>query len=286
MIVSKYFVLFIFYSFLGWVYESIYCTIHEHSWQNRGFLYGPCVPMYGIGATLAQIIFNDLPIPALHSDSDWIIFAACAAGTFIMEYVTSFILEKLFHARWWDYSDLPLNINGRVCLIFTACFGIAGVLIVRYLIPPIAGCANSIPPLALEVLSLVLMLMLGMDLALTVSALTTFLSAFEQVNEIINNQIAEKYAALENTVFDARVASIEKHQATKEAAFVKKELTAEKLNELKEQLQQEYVHKALSNASAAQKGQLRHIAKFTHPVASTKQLLEKGSSILKAKKSN
>ena len=54
---SRYFVLFIIYSFIGWIYETCYCTIHEKAWENRGFLYGPCIPLYGVGATLAQIIF-------------------------------------------------------------------------------------------------------------------------------------------------------------------------------------------------------------------------------------
>lgn len=282
MLVSKYFVFFIFYSFLGWIYESCYCTLHEHSWQNRGFLYGPCVPIYGIGATLAQMIFIDFNV--IHNSSNWVIFFVCAAGTFVMEYSTSYFLEKKFHARWWDYSNLPLNINGRVCLIFTACFGIAGVVIVNYVIPPIVGVGNHIGPQIYELISLLFMLLLGMDLALTVSALTSFAKQFERINEQINAQIAEKYAALETTVTDKKIASIEKFEESKEAVFVRKELTAEKLSELKEQLSIEYVTKALSNATATQRLALKHVAKFTHPVASTKGLMEKASGMLKLKK--
>ncbi len=284
MIISKYFVFFILYSFLGWIYESCYCTIQNHYWQNRGFLYGPCVPIYGLGATTAQIIFNDLPVEVLHGANNWVIFFSCAIGTFIMEYTTSFVLEKLFHARWWDYSNMPLNINGRVCLIFTACFGIAGVLIVNYLIPPLANAGSMIHPLVFELLSLIFMLIFGMDLALTVSALTSFSKEFERINEQINNQIAEKYTALENNLAEIKETGIERYEASKEAAFVRKELTTEKLTEIKEQLATEYVIRVLTNASETQRGQLRHIARFTHPVSSTKSLMEKGSRMLKRRK--
>ena len=128
---------FIVYCFIGWIYETCYCTIHEKSWQNRGFLYGPCIPLYGIGATLAQIIFIDLPYKVLQNASYLTIFIGCAVGSLFLEYITSYILEKKFHARWWDYTDMPLNINGRVCLIFTCCCGFAGIFVTQFVIPPI-----------------------------------------------------------------------------------------------------------------------------------------------------
>ncbi len=286
MVVSKYFVFFIFYSFLGWIYESCYCTIQHHYWQNRGFLYGPIVPIYGVGATAAQILFNDLPIDRLHNMTNLQIFFICAAGSFVMEYITSFTLEKLFHARWWDYSKMPLNINGRVCLIFTACFGLAGVVIVNFLIPPLAGLGSGIHPLIYEIVSLIFMLIFGMDLALTVSALTTFGKEFERINEQINQQIADKYTALETNLAERKINGIEKYEAGREARFVKMELTAEKLTELKEQLSLEYVKQTINNATETQRGQLRHITKFVHPVASTNRLMEKGSLLLKGKKSD
>lgn len=284
MYLSKYFCYFILYSFLGWIYESCYCTINEHSWQNRGFLYGPCVPIYGVGATVSQIIFVDTSFLGLQGSPNWKIFLICSVGSFFLEYGTSFVLEKRFHARWWDYSNFPLNINGRVCLLFTCCFGIAGVVIVNYVIPPISGLCNHLPVIAFELLSLIFMFIFGMDMALTVSALTSFAKQFERINEQINSQIAQKYATLETNMSEVKIAGIEKMEESKEALFVKKELTAEKLAELKEQLTVEYLTNAISNATATQLGQLRHIAVFRHPVASTKALMERGAGILKKKK--
>lgn len=283
---SKYFVLFIIYSFLGWIYETCYCTIREKSWQNRGFLYGPCIPLYGVGATLAQIIFIDLPFDTLQNASYFSIFLGCSIGSFFLEYSTSYILEKKFHARWWDYSDMPLNINGRVCLIFTACFGIAGIIVTQFIIPPIVNSISYIPQNLIELIALVFMFLFGMDMALTISALTTFAKDFERINEQINNQMAERIETWQANRVEAKVAKIEKAAGRKEAAFVKIELTAEKIAEIKEQISTEAVKQWILNATETQRGQFRHIAKFTHPVASTKALLDKGSEFLRNKKSS
>ncbi|MDC7279664.1 MULTISPECIES: putative ABC transporter permease [Pseudobutyrivibrio] len=284
MIICRYFLYFIIYSFLGWIYETFYCTIHEKAWENRGFLYGPCIPLYGVGATLAQILFMDLPIKGLDDPSLTTIFIGCAVGSFFLEYGTSYVLEKRFHARWWDYSDLPLNINGRVCLIFTLCFGFAGILVTQIIIPPIVEIISYFPAVLIELLALIFMFIFGMDMALTISALTTFAKEFERINEEINNQMAERIAALQTNLEDAKVARIEKATVRKEAAFVKKELNADKLAEIKEQISTEAVKQWILNATETQRGQFRHIAKFTHPVASTKALFEKASEVLRGKK--
>lgn len=283
MIICRYFVFFIIYSFLGWIYETCYCTIHEKTWENRGFLYGPCIPLYGVGATLAQIVFIDIPCDALRNASYPMIFLICAAGSFVLEYSTSYVLEKRFHARWWDYSEFPLNIHGRVCLIFTMCFGFAGIIVTQIIVPPIIQAVLLIPSVVVELLALLFMFLFGMDMALTVSALTTFAKDFERINEQINNQMAERIETWQANRVEAKVAKIEKATGRKEAAFVKRELTAEKIAEIKEQISTEAVKQWILNATETQRGQFRHIAKFTHPVASTKALLDKGSEFLRKK---
>lgn len=259
---SKYFVCFIIYSFLGWIYETIYCTLHEKTWENRGFLYGPCIPLYGVGAILAQFLFVDLPFEKLNSPSYITIFIGCALGSFILEYSTSYVLEKRFHARWWDYSEFPLNINGRVCIIFTLCFGVAGIIVTQYIVPPVMWMLSFVPELLIELFALIFMFLFGFDMALTISALTSFAKEFERINEQINNQMAERI----------------------EAAFAKHEPVTQADIDIKEQLSTEYVTQWIKNATETQRGQFRHIAKFTHPVASTKALLDKGSEYLRRKK--
>ncbi|SDB08186.1 Uncharacterized membrane protein [Pseudobutyrivibrio sp. YE44] len=283
MIVSKYFVYFIIYSFLGWIYETCFCTIHEKAWENRGFLYGPCIPLYGAGATLAQIIFVDIPNHLSVKPHLAIIFLGCSIGSFFLEYGTSYILEKRFNARWWDYGEFPLNINGRVCIPFTICFGFAGIIVTQLIIPPIVYSISLIPSVIVELFALIFMFLFGMDMALTVSAITSFAKEFERINEQINTQMAERIEAWQISRADAKIARLEKANERKEAAILKKEMNAERIAELKEQLSTEAVKQWVLNATETQRGQFRHIAKFTHPVASTKALLDKGSEFLRKK---
>ena len=260
---SRYFVCFIIYSFLGWIYETIFCTVHEKAWENRGFLYGPCIPLYGVGAIIAQFLFIDLPIERFSHPSYFAIFWVCAIGSFILEYSTSYVLEKRFNARWWDYSEFPTNINGRVCLMFTVCFGFAGILVTQYIQPPIINVVNRVPQSAIELIALILMFIFGFDMALTISALTSFANEFERINEQINKQMTQRVEAL----YSKPEPAIEEDEKT-----------------MKERLSTEYVMQWIKTATSTQRGQLRHIAKFTHPVASTKALLDKGSEYMRRRK--
>ena len=104
MWVSRYVFLFMIYSFMGWVYETMFCTIKGGKWENRGFLYGPGCPIYGIGAVTISVIMqltvgNGIALRA------WQVFLISVLGSAVLEYTTSWVLEKMFHAAWWDYSD-------------------------------------------------------------------------------------------------------------------------------------------------------------------------------------
>ena len=95
---------------------------------NRGFLIGPYCPIYGSGALLLTFLLNR------YVNDKLVLFVMSIVVCSILEYVTSYIMEKIFHIRWWDYSNYKLNINGRVCLNNIALFGLAGVLIIKYII--------------------------------------------------------------------------------------------------------------------------------------------------------
>ncbi|WP_026491477.1 putative ABC transporter permease [Butyrivibrio sp. XPD2002] len=193
MIVSQYFVEFILYSFLGWVWESIYCTVKEKKWADRGFLFGPICPIYGscvVGASLVLVIFPRL------SDPDfpvWILFILCYIGSAIAEFGTSWVLEKRFHARWWDYSKMPLNIQGRICVPVSCTFGIAGVLIIKYLLPLIAFARGLIPPLIYELLALCFAILFGADFAMTEVSLSQLLEEVEKIHAEFNEKAQERY---------------------------------------------------------------------------------------------
>ena len=117
MIFSLYFVYFIEASFIGWVWECTYNAVKQHRWENRGFLFGPVIPIYGVGTVGMMIIVRLLPTLAADDVSLWKVFLISVVGSAILEYLTSYFMEKLFHAVWWDYSDMPLNIHGRICLL-------------------------------------------------------------------------------------------------------------------------------------------------------------------------
>ena len=262
MIVSKYFVWFIIYSLMGWIYESTYCTIRKHHWENRGFLHGPIVPIYGVGALLASILFSELPISGLQEASNLKIFLICFFGSIVLEYTTSWGLEKLFHAYWWDYSDVFCNINGRVCLPASIGFGCAGILVVRIIYPFVNGMTHNTNPYLMEGLSLAFMFVFGMDMALTVSALTNFAKNFNRIEAEINEQFANAYEKLDTSVSDAIESAIEKSEQIQESAFVRKELAEEKAAALRDRLTKERLENLFLSSSAAQKSTFLSIQGF------------------------
>ena len=123
------FVQFLIYSFIGYVCEVIYCSYLQKRMVNRGFLFGPLCPIYGFGAVLT--------IHSLKSfiDNPIIIFVMGMLITSTLEYFTSYIFEKIFNNKWWDYSYRNDSINGRICIQNSILFGF-GILIVMYIINP------------------------------------------------------------------------------------------------------------------------------------------------------
>ena len=194
MIVSQYVIAFFLFSFIGWIYECIYCMIIDKHWDNRGFLFGPICPIYGSSVVLAMIVFGKSNIlKSGYETPVWLVFIICALMSAVIEYSTSYVLERMFHAIWWDYSMVPLNLNGRICLPATLGFGIVGVLVVRYLLPFVASIPMDDHPLANEVLALVFMLILGIDLAATVASLTDMLDRIAAMQANFDRKLQNGY---------------------------------------------------------------------------------------------
>ena len=133
------FMMFITYAFVGWCMECIYMYLDEHRLTNRGFFIGPYCPIYGFGAVLMSMFLQK------YYDDIAALFLFAIVVCSILEYLTGYLLEKIFHARWWDYSDELFNINGRVCLKTMVPFGILGVLMIRIFNPFILKMYNGIP---------------------------------------------------------------------------------------------------------------------------------------------
>ena len=126
----KYFLYFIIYSFIGWLMEVVLKSKDEHKFVNRGFLIGPICPIYGFGVLLIILLVGN-------SKSDLLaVFLKSILVCSVLEYFTSYFMEKLFHARWWDYSKNKYNINGRICLEPMLPFGILSTIVI-YVVHPL-----------------------------------------------------------------------------------------------------------------------------------------------------
>ncbi len=203
MSISHLFIVFICASLGGWIYESIYCTVKTTHWQNRGFLFGPICPIYGFGFLGASFLYIKVMVEN-HVSLSWpVLFLICAAGSAVLEYVTSYVLEKLFHARWWDYSKVPLNINGRICLPATTGFGIAGVVFIEWVMPFLGTHMTAgglrLTVAAEESISLILMFVFGADLALSVSAVTRLMATLERIETEFDQTMRARYEPIGKT---------------------------------------------------------------------------------------
>ncbi len=189
MWISKYVCLFLIYSFLGWIYETVFCTIKDGKWENRGFLYGPVVPIYGTGAVAISVIVYFFAGQGIIL-SPWLVYVISVIGSAFLEYTTSWIMEKLFHALWWDYSHFPLNLHGRISLFTSLGFGAAGLLIVNVIGPFCEGLIDSIPAIIVELLSLCMLFIFAVDITLTVTALHNFDQIVIRTENSFNNSMS------------------------------------------------------------------------------------------------
>ena len=126
------------YSILGWILEMVVCSIADKKVVNRGFLVGPYCPIYGCGCLLIIALLHK------YQDDPFTLFIMAVIVCSLLEYFTSYVMEKLFKARWWDYSDRKFNINGRICLDNLFLFGILGLLIFYIVNPLFSGFIDKI----------------------------------------------------------------------------------------------------------------------------------------------
>lgn len=143
MIFSAYQLIFFFfiYSFLGWCTEVIYAGVNSGKFVNRGFLNGPYCPIYGFG--VVTVVLCIYPV----KDNLPVLFFGSVMLTTTLEFITGFILEKIFNEKWWDYSDEHFNIKGYICLKFSLMWGLACIIVVRVIHPLIIKFVDFVPRL-------------------------------------------------------------------------------------------------------------------------------------------
>lgn len=167
---------FMIYSVGGWIYETVLCSVSEKRFVNRGFLNGPYCPIYGFGALLDILLLGRI-------QNVFALFALGVIVTCTLEYLTSFAMEKLFHARWWDYSKRKFNINGRVCLLGAVVFGAFSVVLVKILHPAVVRLTDILPGYTLPIITAVFTLAFLTDSAVTITGFSGFnkrLAAFSE----------------------------------------------------------------------------------------------------------
>lgn len=135
--ISILFAYFLIYAMIGWVCEVVYCSIPEKKFINRGFLNGPYCPIYGVGAIIIVFFLG----PYIQHPVE--VFLVGMVTTSVLEYITSWGMEKTFHAKWWDYSTYKFNINGRVCLKNSLLFGVMSLALMYLLHPFVQGIIET-----------------------------------------------------------------------------------------------------------------------------------------------
>lgn len=190
-------------SFVGWVFESTWNVAREGRWDKRGFLFGPVCPIYGLG-TVAAIILFDNQVVESGAFPAWAVFLTCMAGSAAMEYLVSFALERLFGAVWWDYSNMPLNLKGRICLPASLLFGTAGLALVFFVFPMIHQVEAIVPSTAFELFALVAVFLIGADLAATVLALRDLMGKIVALDEQVNSKMDAGTQNAKNAILAVR----------------------------------------------------------------------------------
>lgn len=150
-------IFFFFYCLVGWVWESCYVSAKKRKWVNRGFLHGPFLPIYGFGAI--SVLWITLPV----RQNSWAVVIAGAVGATVLEYITGAVMERLFHVRYWDYSNQRCNLNGYICLTSTIAWGIFSVILVQYVHHYVETVIARMPDTWLVVLDIMLAALMFVD---------------------------------------------------------------------------------------------------------------------------
>lgn len=181
--------LFLIYSFIGWIVEVSAFLIQDHKFVNRGFFIGPVVPIYGTGGILITILLTK------YQSDPIVLFCMAVVVCSILEYLTSYIMEKIFKTRWWDYSNKKFNINGRICLSNLILFGIMGLVMVYLINPFLIDILNKIDPILLKCVVSILMVLFVIDFFVSFSVTSKIKNVgkvvFKDSTEEINAKVKD-----------------------------------------------------------------------------------------------
>lgn len=153
------------YAVIGWCCEVIFVAANEGHFVNRGFLAGPVCPIYGFG--VAAVLFCLWPV----ADNLLLLFIGGVMVTSVLEFLTGFVLEKIFHEKWWDYTGQPFQLGGYICLKFSLMWGLGCLLVVRVVHPLVMRFIRWLHPVAGRIFLAAAFVLLAVDLGVTVASL-------------------------------------------------------------------------------------------------------------------
>ncbi len=197
----KIFYIFILYSILGWFMEVVIVSSKKRKITARGFLIGPWCPIYGFGA-----LFITLLLRKYYNDPVALFVMSFLMGT-ILEYVTSYLMEKLFHARWWDYSNHKFQINGRVSLTTSLGFCALGVILVYILNPFFLRIIKNIPPIVFTIIMIIVLLIFITDVITSYKIISNIkISKDVDIKDLTDKYTEEVKKVLRNkSIFNRRL---------------------------------------------------------------------------------
>ena len=166
--------------------EVIVCSFHEKKLVNRGFLIGPYCPIYGVCSILMILLLNK------YLNDPIALFVMATLICSIIEYLTSYLMEKLFHVRWWDYTHMKFNINGRICLSNSILFGALGLLLMYIINPFLKTSILLIPNIVIYVISTVLFIIFSVDVCVSFNVINKFKLTVDNVKKDYTEEISKK----------------------------------------------------------------------------------------------
>lgn len=183
--IVDYFLWFILYSVLGWILETCLFAIRDKKSVKRGFLFGPLCPIYGTGAVLCTLLLYG------RVTNFFALFGAGLVLCTVIEYITHFVLEKVFHSMWWDYSNQKFNIKGRICLCSSLLFGAGVAVLMRFIQPFVESVTLKIPQNARLIAAFIIYSVLIVDLAITVQSLKDIINSLKEIQRFIIDETQE-----------------------------------------------------------------------------------------------
>ena len=198
-----YFFLFFLYSVLGWIVETTYVAILDKKIVNRGFLIGPYLPIYGFNAVIIILYLNQ------YKDNPLTVFLLAIFICSFFEYITSYLMEKIFKARWWDYSNLKFNLNGRICLKNSLLFGALSILLIYLINPLIIKLMKNMNETWLLIIIITCLIIFIIDFIISFNVIMKIKHNFDElkldatikIRKLIDTKLKRK--CLNNRIFNA-----------------------------------------------------------------------------------